>query len=95
MPSFYLDAMVACGARWNEAHFCDAEVDELIALAKTTLDDDARTAAYHRIQEILLDRGPYVVPYFFPQFGAIADRFDGFAMKAFPGRTDLAAIQLR
>jgi len=95
VPSFYLDVMVACGAIWNEAHFCDAEVDELIAFAKTTLDDDARTGAYHRIQEILLDRGPFVIPYFFPQFGAIADRFDGFDMKAFPGRTDLAAITLR
>ncbi|MBW6455234.1 MAG: ABC transporter substrate-binding protein [Trueperaceae bacterium] len=95
VPSFYLDVMVACGAVWNEAHFCDPEVDELIAFAKTTLDDDARTDAYHRIQEILLDRGPFVIPYFFPQFGAISDRFDGFAMKAFPGRTDLAAITLR
>lgn len=95
VPSFYLDVMVACGAVWNEAHFCDAEVDELIAFAKTTLDDDARTDAYHRIQEILLDRGPFLIPYFFPQFGAIAERFDGFAMKAFPGRSDLAAITVR
>lgn len=95
VPSFYLDVMVACDAVWNEAHFCDPEVDELIAFAKTTLDDDARTEAYYRIQEILLDRGPFVIPYFFPQFGAISDRFEGFAMKAFPGRTDLAAIALR
>src|SRR3990172_13070446 len=36
VPSFYLDVMVACDAVWNEAHFCDPEVDELIAFAKTT-----------------------------------------------------------
>jgi hypothetical protein len=33
------------------------------------------------------------VPYFFPQFGAIREGFTGFDMKAFPGRTDLAAIR--
>jgi peptide/nickel transport system substrate-binding protein len=95
VPNFYLDVMVACGARWNEAHFCDEEVDERIAFAATTLDEGARTAAYHDIQRILLERGPFVIPYFFPQFGAISDRFEGFAMKAFPGRSDLAAITLR
>jgi peptide/nickel transport system substrate-binding protein len=95
VPNFYLDVMVACGARWNEAHFCDEEVDELIELAATTLDEAERTAAYHDIQRILLERGPFVIPYFFPQFGAIADRFEGFDMKAFPGRSDLAAITPR
>ena len=95
VPSFFLDVMVACGAVWNEAHFCDPEVDALIAQARTAVDDDARTDAYHGIQAILAERGPYIIPYFFPQFGAISDRFDGFAMKAFPGRTDLAAISLR
>jgi peptide/nickel transport system substrate-binding protein len=95
VPNFYLDVMVACGARWNEAHFCDEEVDALIALAATTLDEVERTSAYHQIQRILLERGPFVIPYFFPQFGAIADRFEGFDMKAFPGRSDLSAIALR
>ncbi len=50
-------------------------------------------AAYGEMQRILIERGPIIVPYFFAQLGAIRDGFDGFALKAFAGRTDLAAIR--
>jgi peptide/nickel transport system substrate-binding protein len=92
IPQFFLEVMLACGARWNEAHWCDEEVDALIERAGTTPDEEVRTEAYREIQRILLERGPIIVPYFFPQFGAIREGFTGFAMNAFPGRTDLAAI---
>jgi len=92
IPQFFLEVMLACGARWNEAHWCDEEVDALIERAGTTPDEEVRAEAYHEIQRILLERGPIIVPYFFPQFGAIREGFTGFAMNAFPGRTDLAAI---
>lgn len=93
IPQFFLEVMLACGARWNEAHWCDEEVDALIERAGTTPDEEVRTEAYREIQRILLERGPIIVPYFFPQFGAIREGFTGFAMNAFPGRTDLAAIR--
>lgn len=93
-PQFYFDVMLTCDAIWNESHFCDEAFDELVQTAGTTLDDDERAAAYDEIQSILLDRGPIIVPYFFPQLGAISDRFEGFELKAFPGRTDLSAIQV-
>lgn len=95
VPQFYLDVMLACGAKWNEAHWCDDEVDQLIELAGTTLDEEERVDAYHQIQQILVERGPVIVPYFFPQFAAIRDEFTGFELKAFPGRSDLAAIRAR
>src|SRR5690606_11009982 len=91
-PQFYFDTMLTCDAVWNESHFCDAEFDELVELAGTTLDEEERTQAYTEIQRILLERGPIIIPYFFPQFGAISDQFQGFDVKPFPGRTDLAAI---
>jgi peptide/nickel transport system substrate-binding protein len=94
-PQFYLDVMVACDAQWNEAHWCDDEVDRLIELAGTTLDDEERAQTYLEIQRILLERGPIIVPYFFPQFGAVSEEFTGFELKSFPGRSDLAAIQPR
>jgi peptide/nickel transport system substrate-binding protein len=93
VPQFYFDVMIACGARWNEAHYCNEEVDELIATAGTTLDEQERVDAYHELQRILAAEGPFIIPYFFQQFGAIADGYTGFDMKAFPGRSDLAAIQ--
>lgn len=93
VPQFYLDVMVACDAKWNEAHFCDDEVDQLIQTAGTTQDEDERIEAYHEIQRIMIERGPYIIPYFFAQLGAISKDFTGFKMQAFPGRTDLAAIE--
>jgi peptide/nickel transport system substrate-binding protein len=95
VPQFYFETMIACDAVWNEAHFCDPEVDALIETAGATLDEDERAEAYAELQRILAERGPYVIPYFFPQFAAIGDDFGGLALKAFPGRTDLAAITPR
>lgn|GEM_PF-88359 len=92
-PQFYLDVMLVTGAKWNESHFSDPEFDKLAATAGSTLDEKERTAAYKEIQRILIERGPIIIPYFFPQFGAISKTFEGLQMKAFPGRTDLAAIR--
>jgi peptide/nickel transport system substrate-binding protein len=93
IPQFFLDVMLVSGAKWNESHFSDAEFDKLAATAGSTLDEQERVAAYREIQRILIERGPIILPYFFPQFGAIRKGFEGFQMKAFPGRTDLAAIR--
>lgn len=92
-PQFYFDVMLVCGAIWNESRFCDEEFDALARTAGTTLDESERVAAYGEMQRILIERGPIIVPYFFAQLGAIRDGFDGFALKAFAGRTDLAAIR--
>jgi peptide/nickel transport system substrate-binding protein len=92
VPQFYLDVMLVTDAVWNEAHFSDAEFDALAQTAGTTLNEEERVAAYAEIQRILIERGPVIIPYFFAQLGAIRDTFTGFDMKAFPGRTDLAAI---
>jgi len=95
IPQFYFDTMIACDAVWNEAHYCNPEVDALIATAGSTLDEAERTAAYAELQTILANEGPYLIPYFFPQFAAHADGFTGLDLKAFPGRTNLASIEPR
>ncbi len=95
IPQFYLDVMLVCGAKWNESRFCDEGFDALVRTAGTTLDESERAATYGEIQRILIERGPIIVPYFFAQLGAIREGFDGFALKAFAGRTDLAAIRAR
>lgn len=93
VPQFYLDVMLVTGAKWNESHFSDAEFDELAAKAGSTLDEAERVAAYREIQRILIERGPIIVPYFFAALGAIRNGFEGFELRPFPGRTDLAAIR--
>ncbi len=92
VPQFYLDVMLECGAVWNESHFCDPEFDRLSQIAGSTLDEDARVQAYADIQEILIERGPVIIPYYFAQFFAYNSQFDGLAVKAFAGRTDLRNV---
>ena len=93
-PQFYLDVMLVCEAKWNESHFCDTEFDELAMMAGTTLNEDERVEAYRQIQQLLIDRGPVIIPYYFAQFGAISDQFEGFELKAFAGRTDFREVTL-
>lgn len=93
-PQFYLDVMLISGAAWNEAHFADPEFDALANTAGTTLNENERIEAYSQIQELLADRGPILIPYYFAQFGAINSDFEGFELKAFAGRTDLRTISI-
>lgn len=94
-PQFYLDTMLVTGAVWNESHFSDEEFDALAATAGTTLDENERIDAYSQIQQLLAERGPVIIAYYFPQFGAISDQFTGFQLEAFAGRTDLQTISLK
>ncbi len=91
-PQFYLDTMLVTGAKWNESHFADEEFDQLASTAGTTLDDSQRIKSYRAIQQLLSDRGPILIPYFFAQLGAISDQFENFEMKAFAGRTDFRNV---
>ncbi len=91
-PQFYLDTMLVTDAKWNESHFSDEEFDQLVKVAGQTVDDSQRVKAYREIQQLLVDRGPILVPYFFAQLGAIDDQFENFEMKAFAGRTDFRDI---
>ena len=93
-PQFYLDVMLVSDAKWNEAHFSDAEFDILAQTTGSSLNEDERILAYSKIQQLLVERGPVIIPYYFAQFGAINSDFDGFELKAFAGRTDMRTIFL-
>ncbi|UCF27481.1 MAG: ABC transporter substrate-binding protein [Chloroflexota bacterium] len=93
-PQFYLDTMLVCDAIWNESHFCDPEFDSLAGITGTTMNEDERVEAYRQIQELLIERGPILIPYFFSQLGAINEEFTDFQMKPFPGRSDLSTVRL-
>jgi peptide/nickel transport system substrate-binding protein len=93
-PQFYLEVMLTCGAKWNESRFCDADFDRQVEIAGTTLDQAERVQAYRRIQEILIERGSIIIPFFFPQFGAMREQVVDFQMKAFPGRSDFRPVRL-
>lgn len=94
VPQLYLDLAYHSEAPWNESHYSDARVDELIELARVSLDPAERSAAYKEIQQILLDSGPVVVPYFFAQFMVLASHVSGVALHPFAGRTNFGGASL-
>ena len=94
VAQLYLDLAYHSEAPWNESHYSNARVDELIEIARSALDQDERTAAYKEIQQILLDEGPVVVPYFFAQFMVLANHVSGVALQPFAGRTNFNRAQV-
>ncbi|MGI5916279.1 MAG: ABC transporter substrate-binding protein [Anaerolineae bacterium] len=93
-PQFYLDVMLRCDAVWNEAHFCDQEFDRLADIAGSTPDEAERIEAYAEIQRLLIDRGPLIIPFFFPQLAVHSDAMEGFELNAFSGRTNLSIVSM-
>lgn len=88
VPQLFLDLAYHSEAPWNESQYSNARVDELIEIARASLDQDERTAAYKEIQQILLDEGPVVVPYFFAQFMVLSGSVSGVELQPFAGRTN-------
>jgi peptide/nickel transport system substrate-binding protein len=50
------------GAAWNEANWSNAEFDKLITEAEGYLDVEKRRAVMAKIEQLMLDEGPIVVP---------------------------------
>lgn len=53
-----------CGGSWNESFFCDDEFDSLLGEARVTLDEAKRRDMYWRMQEILNEQVPSMIPLF-------------------------------
>ncbi len=92
VPQLYLDLAYKTGAVWNESHFSDEELDELIAAASTTMNAEERVELYEEIQRIFIERGPIIVPYFFAQFGVTGQYVQGVSVHPFAGRTDFHEV---
>ncbi|PJF25970.1 MAG: 4-phytase, partial [Phototrophicales bacterium] len=79
---------------FNETRFSDPEVEALVQEASQTTDNEARRAIYAQISRIFLERGPIIIPYFAPLFGAVRDNVQGLEMAPFPGLTDFRSVSL-
>ncbi len=88
VPQLYLDFAYHSEGVWNESHYSNERIDELIEIGRSSLDQEARTAAYKEIQQILLDSGPIIVPYFFAAFMVLGGNITGVEMHPFAGRTN-------
>ena len=88
VPQLYLDLAYVCGAQWNEAYYCNDELDALIATARSTLDEEVRAQAYRDIQQLLIEDGPVIIPYFFAALGVFSPAVENVELHPFPGRTN-------
>ncbi len=77
-PQHYLDLAYVTGVVWNESHWSDPELDELAKAAAKEMDHQKRVSIYHKIQEIFMERGPIIVPYFSDNLWATGSYVKGF-----------------
>ncbi len=94
VPQIYLDLAYRSDATWNESHWQDQRLDDLIDFARSALDENARTEAYKEIQRLFLDEGPIIVPYFYASFMVMASHVSGVVMHPFSGRTHFHTARL-
>ena len=87
VPQIYLDLAYRSDATWNESHWQDERLDELIDFTRSALDEEARADAYKAIQRLFLDEGPIIVPYFYASFMVMASHVSGVELHPFSGRT--------
>jgi len=90
----YLVQAYQTGGVYNETRWSDPELDALIEEAGVTSDQEARAAIYNQISEIFAERGPIIVPWFAPIFGATSNTVQGLDMAPFPGLTDLRGVSV-
>ncbi len=93
-PQIYLDLAYRSDATWNESHWQDERLDELIDFTRSALDQDERTAAFKEIQRMFLDEGPIIVPYFYASFMVMASHVSGLELHPFAGRTHFHTAML-
>ncbi len=63
-PNAYFNTAYVTGAAYNESHWSDPEFDKVAAQINSELDRTKRVALYKQAQQIMIDRGPVIVPFF-------------------------------
>ncbi len=92
-PQPYLDLAYTCEAKWNESHWCDPEIDRLAAAAASELDRTKRAGIYKQIQEIFIERGPILVPFFSNSLWGASSKLKGIKPTGYLGTAvDLAVV---
>ena len=93
VPQSYLDLAYTCDANWNESHYCDPELDELVAKAAVELDKEKRAQLYADIQRHFMEKGPLIVAYFTNNLFAATSKLKGVKPTSFfPTHVDLAQV---
>lgn len=59
-----LNEVFRCGASWNEIDWCNEDFDALLDAARSETDFETRRSLYHQAQELLVNEGGEIIPFF-------------------------------
>ena len=93
-PQPYLQLAYMTGAKWNETHWSDAELDQLATQAGSEMDHAKRVDLYKKIQQIFIDRGPIIVPYFEKSIVATLPTVKGVAVHPDYSRSTMRSVYI-
>ncbi|MCF7890228.1 twin-arginine translocation signal domain-containing protein [Candidatus Bipolaricaulota bacterium] len=69
----FLNQAYKTGAKWNEGHYSNKELDKHIEKAASEIKPEVRQKHFTAIQKILREEGPAVIPFHQGIFGAVKD----------------------
>jgi len=93
-PQPYMNLAYMCDAPWNESHYCDEELDALALAAGSEMDHDKRVELYHQIQEIFMERGGVIIPFFQQSILAYRSNLIGMKPAALAAAVDTRRVYL-
>ncbi len=76
-PNAYFNAAYVTDAAYNESHWSDPEFDALTAQINSELDRAKRIDLYKQAQQIMIERGPVIVPFFSTAAAGVSAAVDG------------------
>ena len=80
LGTMVLDLAYRTGVPWNESHYANPKLDELLNKADATLDIEKRRAIMKEIEELMQEEGPIVQPLWRAVFTGMNKKVKGFKM---------------
>lgn len=76
-PLHVIELAYVKDALWNQTHWNDPELNELVKSVSSEMDENKRIELYHQIQEIFFERGPIIVPFWLDSLWAARKNVKG------------------
>ncbi|NOY09619.1 MAG: ABC transporter substrate-binding protein [Spirochaetes bacterium] len=86
-PVTYFKLAYISSAPWNESHWSDPEFDAIVKKIDSEMDKAKRIILYKKAQEIMIQRGAIIVPYFEESTAGISANLKGVVLPSDWART--------
>lgn len=86
-PVTYFKLAYVSNGPWSSSHWQDAEFDSLVGQVGKEMNAEKRVELYKKLQRILIDRGPVIVPYFEEAVSGVSKKLNGVELPSDWART--------